>query len=148
MSRVIPYNTFAFKCDQTDVTSYNLVHLSLLMTHLKSQIRYMQNVIHLYLYMDTHAPMLCCNSYESSMHFFQKQQALQRLCAESLNSCFSDVGQTVLSLLFCFFSLSLSAQAAESAHQINTERGIVFRLETAEQVMDNGSTWKCAKCEC
>ena len=55
--------------------------------------------------------MLCCNGYESSVHFFQKQQTLQRLCAERLNSCFSDVGLTVLSpfvSLFFLFLLSLS----------------------------------------
>lgn len=49
---------------------------------------------------------------------------------------------------FCFSCLSLSAWAAESAHQINTERGIVFRLETAEQVTDNGNTWKCVNRGC
>lgn len=92
--------------------------------------------------------MLCCNSYESSVHVFQKQQTLERPRAERLNSCFSDVSLTVLSpfvSLFLFLlslSLSLYARAAESAHQINTERGIVFRLETAEQVTDNGNTWK------
>lgn len=52
------------------------------------------------------------------------------------------------SLFFCFSCLSPSAWAAESAHQINTERGIVFRLETAEQVTDNGNTWKCVNCGC
>lgn len=101
--------------------------------------------------MSAHARMmLCCKSYESSMHFFQKQQTLQRLCAESLNSCFSDIGLTVLSPFVSshFLSLSHSAWAAESTHQMNTERGIVFRLETAEQVMDNGNTWKCINCGC
>lgn len=89
---------------------------------------------------------------ESTVHSFQKQQTLQRLCAESLNSCFSDVSLTVLSSFvsrfLCFFSLSFSAWAAESAHQINTERGIVFRLETAEQVTDNGNMWMCTNCGC
>lgn len=56
---------------------------------------------------------------------------------------------SLLSSLFFFVSpVSLSAWAAESAHQINTERGIVFRLETAEQVTDNGNTWKCVNCGC
>lgn len=52
--------------------------------------------------------------------------------------------------LFFLFSLSLSlfACAAESGHQINTDRGIVFRLETAKQVTDNGNTWKCMNCGC
>lgn len=90
--------------------------------------------------------MLCCNRYESALLFCQKQQALLWLCAERQNSCFSDVDLTVLSpfvSLFCFFYPPLSAWAAESAHQINIEWGIVFRLETAGQVMDNGNSWKC-----
>lgn len=68
----------------------------------------------------------------------QKQQAPQRLHAEGLNSCFSDDGA-----LYLYLSRSLSARAAESAHQINTGRGIVFPLETADQVTDNGNTCRC-----
>lgn len=58
------------------------------------------------------------------------------------------VGQ--FSPLLSLFSrfLTLSARAAESTHQINTEEGIVFRLETAQRVMDKGSTWKCMNCGC
>ena len=98
--------------------------------------------------------MLCCNSYESSAYIFQKQQTFLRLCAERQNSCFSDVGLTVLSPFGSGFfvrlplSVSLCAWAAESAHQINTEKAIVFRLETAKQVTDNGNTWKCLNCGC
>lgn len=52
--------------------------------------------------------MRCCNRCRSSVHVFQKQQTPHRLCAERLNSCFSDVGQTVLSPF-----VSLFAWAAE-----------------------------------
>lgn len=70
----------------------------------------------------------------------QKQQAPQRLHAEGLNSSFSDVSLTVLATSL---SLLLSARAADSARQINTGRGIVFPLEAAEQVTDNGNTCRC-----
>lgn len=59
--------------------------------------------------------------------------------------CRSDSPLSVRLFLFFFCFSPLSAWAAESAHQINTERGIVFPLETAEQVTDNGNTWKCVE---
>lgn len=141
-------NTFAFTHSWTTSTSQS-VWSTTVITHTVCT----KNVTHTSLQYAHASMILCCNSHESSVHFFQKQQTLQRLHAERLNSCFSDVSLTVLSPFVSFLFLrslshSFSAWAAESAHQINTERGIVFRLETAEQVTDNGNTWKCVNCGC
>ena len=92
--------------------------------------------------------MLYCNSCESFCMVLPETTDFTKalFCKTKFLflRCRSD---SLLSFRLSFFayspSLSLSAWAAESAHQINTERGVVFRLEIAKQVTDNGNTWQC-----
>lgn len=76
--------------------------------------------------------MLCCNSYVSSVHFIQKQHALQRLCAERLNSCWFDTPLSFLSLFFpILLLLGLCLGSRISTSNKYRAKGIVFHLETA-----------------